>query len=86
MSVAAELDYGTLSQKIKQNLRRAFPEETVDTRPGYMGRVHVLVVSRRFNGMSERQKQDLFWEILRVESPDEAEAVTVAILYGTDEL
>jgi stress-induced morphogen len=71
---------------VTQGLRRAFPHDTIDIREGYKGRIHVLVVSDRFNGMTERQKQDLFWEILKEESPEEADAVSVAVIYGTDEL
>ena len=79
-------DYETLAQKTKAGLRRAFPHDTIETRPGYQGRVHLLVVSSQFNGMTEGQKQNLFWEILKTEVPEEAQAVSVAIVYGTDEL
>ena len=79
-------DYETLSGKIVDGLRRAFPRDTIETRPGYQGRVHVLVVSNQFNGMTERQKQTLFWDILKHELPEESEAVSAAIIYGTDEL
>jgi hypothetical protein len=79
-------DYETLASNIKTALRRAFPHDTIETRPGYQGRVHVLVVSSQFNGMTERQKQTLFWDILRHEAAEEAQAVSAAIVYGTDEL
>lgn len=79
-------DYDTSAATITTALRRAFPLDTIETRPGYLGRVHVLVVSSQFNGMTERQKQTLFWDILRHEAGDEAQAVSAAILYGTDEL
>lgn len=47
----------------------------------------MLVVSSMFNGRTERQKQDLFWKILKTEAPEAADdAVSVAIVYGTDEL
>jgi hypothetical protein len=85
MSVAA-YDYKTISQQIIGKLRSVFPNDTIETREGYQGRTHVLVVSSMFNGTTERQKQDLFWEILRAEVPDFVDAVSVAIVYGTDEL
>jgi stress-induced morphogen len=85
MTVTA-IDYDSVSTRLRENLRRAFPHDTIETRPGYQGHVHVLVVSSLFNGKTERQKQDLFWEILRAEAPTEADAVSVAIVYGTDEL
>jgi stress-induced morphogen len=79
-------DYASAARKVEEGLRRAFPQDTLELREGYRGHVHVLVVSNRFNGKTERQKQDLFWEILRAEAPDTADAVSVAIVYGTDEL
>lgn len=83
---AAVYDFETVAGSVREKLRRAFPSDTIETRPGYLGRVHVLVVSSLFNGKTERQKQDLFWEILKTEAPEEADAVSVAIVYGTDEL
>jgi len=53
---------------------------------GYMGRVHVKVVSEKFNGLSEPEKQDMIWVILEGELGDDAKYVTLAIAYGTDEL
>ena len=55
-------------------------------RGGYNGRVHLKVVSRRFNGMNERQKQQVIWEILNTRLGADAQAVSLAMVYGTDEL
>jgi len=32
------------------------------------------------------QRQNMIWEVLRAELGDEAEAVTLAAVYGTDDL
>lgn len=79
-------DYQTESERIKEALRAAFPHDTVATDEGYNGRVHVKVVSERFNGRSEREKQDLIWEALRDKLGAESQAVSLALAYGTDEL
>ncbi len=53
---------------------------------GYQGRVHVLVVSSKFNDLPEHARQDLLWGILKAELAEEAQGVSFAIAYGTDEL
>lgn len=79
-------DYETESQRVKDIMRTEFPQDTVATDEGYNGRVHLKVVSERFNGRSERAKQDMIWEILRDRLGPEAQAVSLAMAYGTDEL
>ena len=74
------------SRRVEQALRQDFPHDTIDTTEGYNGRVHLKVVSRRFNGMNERQKQQYVWEILNGKLGPEAQAVSLALVYGTDEL
>src|SRR5438105_1677095 len=79
-------DYEATAQRVVDALREHFPTDTIDTRPGFQGRVHLILVSRRFNGLTERQKQDLIWEILKATLGDDLPAVSMAIVYGTDEL
>ena len=79
-------DYQTESQRVKAALRAVFPQDTIATDEGYNGRVHVKVVSERFNGRSEREKQDLIWAALHDKLGAEAQAVSLALAYGTDEL
>jgi len=79
-------EFEAIAPRVRDALRRAFPEDTVDVSEGYLGRVHVLVVSSRFNGLTEMQRQNMIWEVLRAELGDEAEAVTLAAVYGTDDL
>jgi stress-induced morphogen len=82
-----DYDYAALAPKVKAALRRAFPENsTIVTSEGYGGRVHAKVVSERFNGISERQKQDILWNALRSELKEDAQAVSLALAYGPDEL
>ena len=79
-------DYQIEARRVKEALRVAFPHDTIATDEGYNGRVHVKIVSERFNSRSEREKQDLIWEILRDRLGAESQAVSLALAYGTDEL
>ena len=75
-----------LAPKVVAALRGEFPTDTIDVTEGYQGRVHVLVVSSKFNDLSEHARQDLLWGILKAELAYEAQGVSFAIAYGTDEL
>jgi stress-induced morphogen len=80
-------NYEEIAPKVKASLRRAFPDNsTVVTSEGYGGRVHAKVVSERFSGISEREKQAIIWDALRDELQERAQAVSLALAYGTDEL
>ena len=82
-----EYDYAALAPKVKAALRRAFPENsTIVTSPGYKGRIHAKIVSEQFNGMTERDKQAYIWDALNDELKEDAQAVSLALAYGTDEL
>ncbi len=79
-------NYEEIAPRVKQALRHAFPQDTMVTSEGYLGRVHVKVVSERFNGMSDREKQAYVYEVLNTHLQEEAQAVSLAVAYGTDEL
>jgi len=79
-------NYQTEARHVKEALRAAFPQDTIATDEGYNGRVHVKVVSERLNGRSEREKQGMIWDILRDTLGPDAQAVSLAMAYGTDEL
>ena len=79
-------DYRAESGRIKEALRQVFPHDTIATDEGYNGRVHLKIVSEAFNGRSEREKQQMIWDILRSRLGADAQAVSLAMAYGTDEL
>jgi stress-induced morphogen len=79
-------NYTEEEQRVISALRNEFPQDTIDTTEGYNGRVHVKVVSRRFNGRSEADKQQMLWDILRRHLGKDADVVSLALPYGTDEL
>ena len=80
-------DFEQEASKVEQALRRAFPTNSViEIEEGYQGRVRAKVVSGQLNGMREQEKQSYLWDILRQELGADAENVSYALAYGTDEL
>jgi hypothetical protein len=69
-------------------LRAKFPADTVDISDGYDGNLHVLVVSRAFDRMSEKRKRDLVWRIIDATdlSDDEKSRVSVVLPFSVAEL
>lgn len=79
-------DFATEARRVTDTLRADFPHDTIAVEEGYAGRVHLKVVSARFNGKSEREKQQYIWDLLRSGLGADAHAVSLALAYGTDEL
>lgn len=56
-----------LKQKIRDALRGAYfkdPEDLVDVSDGPDDSIHVVIVSRKFDGRRMKEKNDLIWSIL----------------------
>ena len=68
--------------------RREFPKDTVDVSDGYRGNIHVLVVSRRFDRMKEREKPGYMWQIIDKTdlTEDEKSLISVALPVSPQEL
>ena len=87
MAIAATLDYVKESQKVRKAIREIFGENAaIATHEGYEGRVHVKLVSPLFDGLSASEKQDKFWESLRERLGEEAQTVSLAEIYGMDQV
>lgn len=69
-----------LKRVVAEALRKEFPTDTVDVSDGYRDNLHVLVVSRKFDGMSERQKQDMLRSLLKAGVLDKSEQNLVSLL------
>lgn len=54
----------SLKQRLETALRAHFQFDTVDVSDGYKGNVHVLVVSRKFDGKGEYERQEMLHEII----------------------
>lgn len=80
-------EYQALAPMVKKALVDAFPNGTfVDVSEGYRGRVDVVVVSEGFSGRSEREKQELVWDVIRRELDAEAQGVGLVVTYETEDL
>jgi len=83
---AVAVDFQALAARVEKALRAEFPTDTIDLEEGYLGRVHVRIISKRFNGMRERDRQAILWDILRLSLGEDAQFVSLVLPYGTDEL
>ena len=80
-------NYAQLSVKVRDTLQKAFgPNAALRTDEGGGGQVYVRIVSDRFDGMSDTQKQDMIWDALRQEMGPEAQVVALVLAFGTDQL
>jgi len=61
-------------------LRAEFPHDTVDISDGYKENIHVLDVSRRFDGMPEQNKQDWLWGIIDGAGLSEKEKLLISLV------
>jgi len=82
---AATYDYPVLARRVRQALRAGLHPTKLRLSQGYLGRVHVLVRTEEFNGLSENAKQERVWEVLKRTLGADAQGVSLVLPYGTDE-
>jgi hypothetical protein len=77
-----------LVRAIVDAFRREFPTDTIDVSDGYKDNIHVLVVSRKFDSMSERRKQDMMSTLLKSAdvTQEEMELITVLMALSPGEI
>lgn len=79
-----------LKTKIERILRAQFPQqgETVDVSDGSGDNIHVIVVSRKFDDLGEKSKQDLLWRAIDESDLTDAEKVKISMIlpYSPDDL
>lgn len=71
-----------LKQALEKVFRQRFPDDTVDISDGYKGNVHVLVVSRNFDGLGDRQRYAMLWRIVESAGLTKAQEAKVSLLMG----
>lgn len=69
-----------IKASLEQAFRHRFPHDTVDVSDGYMENIHVLVVSRDFDGMAEQEKQDMMWRIIDQSPLCEADKTLISLV------
>jgi len=77
-----------LERAIVDAFRKEFPTDTIDVSDGYKDNIHVLVVSRKFDSMNERQKQDMMWTLVKSAelSQKEMDLITVLMALSPGEI
>ncbi len=69
-----------LKQKIKEIIKHHFSDDTVDVSDGYGGNIHVVVVSRKFDDLSEKEKQELLWNIIDQSDLSDEQKVKISMI------
>ncbi len=79
-----------LKRRIHDVLRGQFKEfgETVDVSDGIGDNIHVVVVSRKFDNMREKEKQGLLWGTIDASDLTDAQKVKISLVlpYSPDDL
>jgi acid stress-induced BolA-like protein IbaG/YrbA len=70
-----------IKKTLRNALRAAFPEDTVDISDGYLDNIHVVVVSRSFDAMSEKQKQQRLWKLIDATDLSDDEKSLISLVY-----
>jgi acid stress-induced BolA-like protein IbaG/YrbA len=71
---------GEIKRMLEQALRKEFPCDTVDVSDGYMDNIHVVVVSRKFDGMDHTVKWDYVWSLINKSDLSENEKTRVSLV------
>jgi acid stress-induced BolA-like protein IbaG/YrbA len=66
---------------LSEALRQEFPHDTVDVSDGYKENIHVVVVSRSFDEMGEREKQQVLWRVIDRTELTEEEKQLISLVY-----
>lgn len=70
-----------VKQLLQEALRQRFPRDTVDISDGYQDHIHVVVVSREFDDMTEEEKQQLLWKIIDKTDLTASEKDLISLIY-----
>jgi stress-induced morphogen len=79
-----------LKQKVHEVLKRAYfqsPEDLVDVSDGPDDAIHIVIISRKFDGCRMKEKNDLIWSILVKElRPEEWGKVSLSVGASPEEI
>ena len=79
-----------IKQRIYEALKRAYfkdPDDMVDVSDGPEDSIHVVIVSRKFDGRRMKEKNDLIWSILTQNvNPEEWEKVSLSVGTSPEEI
>jgi hypothetical protein len=66
---------------LRDAFEREFPDGMIDVADGDAGNVHVRIISRRFDRMHDKNKQDKLWRIVDRTDLTEKEKQRISLLY-----
>jgi len=79
-----------LKQKIHDVLKRGYFSDStdfVDVSDGFDNLIHIVVVSRKFDGCRMKEKEDLIWsELVQNLSPEEWGKISLSIGASPDDI
>jgi stress-induced morphogen len=79
-------NYHELAPRVQLALREEFPNDGIYLSPGYNGRVHIKIISEKFNGKSSSERQTYMYEVLQSKLGEDSQAVSLVSAYSVDEL
>ena len=71
---------------VKQVFEKSLPGAFIDVSDGYRDNVHIVLVSRQFDGMPEREKDEYLWSIVRPALSTDAGRISLLLGYSPDQL
>jgi len=79
-----------LKQKIHDELKNTYfnaPDDLVDVSDGPDDSIHLVIVSRKFDGRRTKEKNDLIWSVLTQKlSPEEWGLISLSIGASPEEI
>jgi stress-induced morphogen len=79
-----------LKEKIHDSLKTVYfkdPDDAVDVSDGPEDSIHIVIVSRKFDGLRMREKNDLIWShLIQQLSPDEWGKVSLSVGASPEEI
>jgi stress-induced morphogen len=79
-------NYNELAPRVEAALREEFVGDGVFLSEGYKGRVHIKIVSTKFDRMSTAERQVYVYEVLNSKLASDSEAVSLVSSYSVEEL
>lgn len=74
-------------KKIYEILKREFPTDTVDISDGYKGNVHVVIISRKFDGSRIHEREGIILSLIGNNlTKEEKKKISVLNCYSPGEL
>jgi hypothetical protein len=81
---------GELKTKVRDVLKCGYfkdPEDLVDVSDGPADSIHIVIVSRKFDGRRMKEKNDLIWsELVKHLTPDEWGKITLSVGASPEEI